>query len=455
MMRRLIPLSIFMALAACANEVDELEEGRLGHVAYLDGEGAVQLQGLYDRELSMQCAAREDRDGVLRCLPLLSLGPVFADAACAEPLLVLHEADPAPYIGVGEALYEVGERFEGITYAKRGERCDVVAGPLENLVGLTTPRGPPGVYGSPLVARRGTTVEPERFARITRERRDVSDRLTRLRYVAEDGSKAFAGIEDRTWQRTCAMLDANGRAYCGPGSIAHAAHFGDATCTEDPLWSVQTYLGDTEHAWASLDSCAPIRLLELGAAVETESVFRRVGLDGRCAEVPPPYPLVHATVVDPDAVLPVLSLVEEGEGRLAARHPSVDGFGVIERYGHTLYDREGAFECTPTVLDGAVVCAPLLTGPVRMAYRDAACTDPVPVGWRTMRSTARHVQDDEGVIFELTDETPAQLYVEGPSGCRDALNDQPIGAGCGQFYEVGERLAIELAPLRYDVIVLD
>ncbi len=454
-MRRLIPLSIFVTLAACANEVDELEEGRLGHVAYVDGEGAVQLRGLYDREIGMQCAAREDSSGVLRCLPLVSPGPVYADVSCAEPLLVLHEADPSPYAGVGEELYEVGERFEGIVYAKRAERCEVVAGPLENIVGLTTPTGAPGVYGSPLVARTAIPADAERFARLTRERRDVSDRLTRVRYVAEDGSKAFAGIEDRTWQRTCAMLDANGRAYCGPGSFAHAAHYGDASCTEEPLWAVQAYLGETEHAWANLDSCEPVRLLELGAEVESESVYRRLGLDGRCAAVTPPYPLVHATVVDPDEVLPVLSLVEEGAGRLVARHPSVDGFGVIERYGHTLYDREGAFECTPTELDGAVVCAPLSAGPVRVAYRDAACTQPVRVGWRPARSTARHAQDDDGVIFALTDEAPAQLYVEGSSGCRDASNDRPIGSGCGQFYEVGERLTIELAPLRYEVIVLD
>ncbi len=474
-------VGIAAALAGCGEGGFGLVTGRLVSVGYSDGEGAIHIARTRDRVLDLECSVAADEFGRLRCLPWTHYGLTYADAECSTPLAAFGSEEAPQFItidspeGLGATVYEVGERFEGEVYTKNGDgACQAVRGqPLSSAGGasggvLNIPGHSPGLFA---VQRRITRTEPRLFAAVTPRREPMSDGIDRITYVADDGSEVFGGLEDRRWGRPCSVQSYGDDPVCGPNAYAFIVAYEDAQCSGDDVAISLADFGlstpvSSAHAWVTLDLCALPELVEVGRTLDEDEAYFRYEPDGTCRsieDIPVPEQgeifgintVVGAKagrVVDPRAVLPALEWVEEGEGRLVARHAATARSGVVHRNAARFYDREYGFECAPMELERETVCAPRAYSVSRTYFRDAGCEVPVQVVLDTP-GTYRHARSqDDGAFYALTDERLDVVYAGAPGACQAVTIGTALHRSCSDWRVVGARVDHDFARLSYGIV---
>lgn len=424
---------LLLTIAACGGDGFGEFSGRLGPIGYSDGRGAVRIDYLRDRTLNVDCTVRGDETGQLRCLPRLVVYPYALGDDCDEPVITYRGEEPPRFVTVltelGAVPHEFGEAYDGPT-------GDCIA-----------PGG--GLAPEPPLFRIARS-EPRLFAEVSAERTQVAPDLDRITHVADDGSRAFGDLEDRRWGRSCRPQAVGGALYCGPSAYGQLSGYTDAQCaSESVALSFSSLYRQPVHVWAAPQICALPRLYEVDPWPDGATLYADTLTSTSCEAREPPSQLVtaRARAIDPALVLPSLSEVEEGEGRLAARQVAYDG-QVLERVSTTFFDRELGVVCSPLRTDDGVVCFPSHL-PIEMGvFRDAACTQPIRIVPRNESRAVRFATDVDGDLYRVTDEVVDEVFIAVLDNCGGISLASP----CSRWSVVGDKVDLDLADMSFGPI---
>lgn len=429
--------------------------GRLVPMGYSDGEGVVHVITTFDRVLDLECSVMNDEVGNLRCLPRATISNTFADAECSEPITAVSSEEPprfvSAYTTLGVVVYEVRDRHLGEVYLATDEGCANLRRSSLSAVG-----GSPGAVGirpsGPATYYHLTRTDPRIFAPVSPRRDAVSGGVDRITHVAEDGSEIFGTLEDRRWGRACRAqwLSIDGEPLCGPEAYVFLQAYASPTCDGDVLAVDAPSSLTSAHVWTSTDHCASPVLAELGRAIDVEATYSRRTHDGVCHvadEVAESSGLREATVVDPFSVLPPLEYVEEGEGRLVARHVATSRAGIVHRNAPMLFDRELGARCTPESARERTRCLPRAYLFFSTYFRDAECRVPVRAVSDVEAYGIRHAVDLDGRYHRLSEETLPRVYSGEPGACHDVTTSSR--GGCETWRVVGDAIDDDFAELSY------
>ncbi|MEQ9504206.1 MAG: hypothetical protein RIT81_45545 [Deltaproteobacteria bacterium] len=422
------------AIAACGGG-DGFGEfaGRLGPIGFSDGRGAVRIDYLRDRTLNVDCVVREDETGQLRCLPRHVVYPYEVGDDCAEPVITFRGEERPRFVTVltdlGAVPHEIGEAYEG-------PAGDCIA-----------PGG--GLAPEPPLFRIARS-EARLFAEVTAERTQVAPDLDRITHVADDGSRGFGELQDRRWGRSCRPQGLGGALYCGPSAYGQLSGYLDAQCaSESVALSFSSLDRQPVHVWAAPQICALPTLYEVDPWPDGATLYADTLTSTSCEAREPPAQLVttRARAVDPALVLPSLSEVEEGEGRLVARQIAHEG-RVLERASTEFFDRELGVGCSPRHTEDGVVCFPTHLAIEMDVYRDAECTQPIRIVPRYDGHDVRFATDGDDDLYRVTDEVVEEVFIAVLDNCGGITFSSP----CSHWSVVGEKVDVELAEMSFGPI---
>ncbi len=408
-------------------------DGRLGPIGYSDGRGAVRIDYLRDRTLNIDCVIREDETGQLRCLPRHVVYPYSVGDDCDEPVITFRGEERPRFVTVitdlGAVPHEIGEAYDGLT----GD-CIAPGGGL-------TPEPP---------LFRIARSEPRLFAEVTAERTQVAPDLDRITHVAADGSRAFGELQDRRWGRSCRPQGLGGVSYCGPVAYGQLSGYTDAQCaSESVALSYSSCHRQPVHIWAAPEFCALPTLYEIDPWPDGATLYAETLTSTACEAREPPSQLVtaRARAIDPALVLPSLSEVEEGEGRIVARQVAHDG-RVLERASTQFFDRELGVACSPLRSEDGVVCFPHSARIEMGVFRDAECKQPIRIVPRYQGREVRFATDGDGALYRVTDEVLEEVFIAVLDNCGGITFASP----CSSWSVVGDKIDVDLAEMSFGPI---
>lgn len=228
--RRMLRTWYLLAVACAAGcgtpaRVGYLSGSRL-RARVLDVGGARAFVGFHDRKLDIDCSFRLATDGVVRCLPDVSVGLAYADPACSTVVGQLVEAA----CSTSTPKYAVF----------RQSSCNTRT-PTDTYYAIGAPVMST-VYAAPYCKPLGaldhffavTPVPPSTFVAGS-ERLEPHGSLGSRVVVGDDGSRATVGVYDVARGRACAPTDLydGGPKRCLPLNQARLGGlFADAQCTQ-------------------------------------------------------------------------------------------------------------------------------------------------------------------------------------------------------------------------------
>ena len=342
-------------------------------------DGPEVLRNWFDDLRKEPCGFQWASDGVLRCLPLDSVGtfePAFADATCTTPAIVrtmssstcpgtplLYVTTTRPSCPQMAVVAPLGEKLAVPTvYHRSGGAC--------------VPRGAP-LSATQEAHAIGAEVPPAMFVAGKLSVGDAKGgRLAPVFVEGEDGSRAFRNWRDTTTGTDCyAGLATDGTVRCLPSSLAIDGFVrSDAACMVQAITSPKSTCADADQRVVAqqISSQCPSRVQVSRLSGKVAGAFTSTG--GQCSAAPVNDALdvwgVASSAVDPAIYAPLDFGVTGGNTRLRARtEQTAAGAVMFAAY----WDAKLHTRCSSTVAaDGVIRCLPnRLAAPIY--FEDPAC----------------------------------------------------------------------------------
>lgn len=382
-----IGAALALAVAGCAEPEPDVDgiapfvSGERLRARVLDaGEGGTLFVAWHDTSLGVDCKFRRAGDGRQRCLPDSPSGRVYTDEACTQRAHVRDTGDPRPAFVQG-VLDECDRRT--VVYLSGTLIADAPGYYWRHpRTGVCEFRALPDDEQLFLLDQ---VVEPSSFVGAREVRRQRTETIDAHILAADDGASEIIGPHDRRRGEACRIgWFGEDEGPCLPTNLSFLTgrYFADAGCTEavvyssDSWCSKPTVAAEWNHSQTEIGATA---LYEVGRELAASEVYT-IGSDG-CQ--PNDYPETD----DHRYFLPGAELAEDrftavrrepaGQGPVRVVHVN-DPDGVPLR-GTWLRHTESGRLCFDPLMtcDGELRCLSYGQVSTSVAFRDAACTEPV------------------------------------------------------------------------------